>query len=291
MYKGDKRTLGLALLAGVICAALVGLWNWTPPFQEALVGSLVNKVILLDPGHGGPDPGSVGPEGTLEKDVVLSIGLKLRAYFLQAGATVVMTRMEDRDLSGLEYGSLRERKVRDLHARARLINETAPDVAISIHANAFPSPRWYGAQTFYNSKTAWAAQSRFLAEMIQEELRRQTRNTNRWVSDQVDQYILEQARVPIVNVEVGFLSNPREEQLLNTEAYQRRLAWAIFLGTARYFVAAAVPAATNPAPPSTYCLTVWSVTGAASTQAAAQPNPLIALVPQRLCTRMVQVDR
>jgi len=209
--------------------------------EAMAAGLLAGRTIFIDPGHGGPDPGSVGGQGTLEKDVVLSIALMLRNYLTEAGAVVHMSRTEDMDLSGMDAGPLAERKRRDLLARVDMINNSGADILVSIHANAIGSPRWSGGQTFYHPESPPA--SRLLAEAIQRELVHITGQTDRAVNHHIDHIVLRRARMPAATVEVGFLSNPQEERLLMGRSYQERVAWAIFVGIGRYFAQVQEPAA------------------------------------------------
>src|SRR5690606_32858774 len=103
--------------------------------QQALAPFLAGKVVVVDPGHGGPDPGSVAESGLLEKDVVLAVGLNLRDFLEQAGARVVMTREADVDLSGLDNASLRERWRAAHRKRLEIAESSGADVIVSIHAN------------------------------------------------------------------------------------------------------------------------------------------------------------
>lgn len=193
---------------------------------------LAGKVILLDPGHGGPDGGAVGPEGIVEKDIALNISQFLRDYLQEAGALVVMTREEDTDLASPEEKRLRKRKVEDLMRRVHLIQQKKVDAFISIHLNAVPSPRWSGAQTFYSPIRE---ENKLLATSIQNELIRQLGNTNRLAKQKGDIYILKQSKVPTVLVEVGFLSNPEEARLMATKEYQQKVAASIYTGILRYY--------------------------------------------------------
>jgi hypothetical protein len=121
-----------------------------------------------------------------------------------------------------------------------------------------------------------------LAQAVQAALREST-DTNRAASDKIRQFILEQAKLPAVNVEVGFLTNPREERLLTTPAYQRRVAWAIFLGTARYFVEGALPAVGGGQALVPACVRVWEVENRLHRPFPRQVNPLSWLLPMTLC--------
>jgi N-acetylmuramoyl-L-alanine amidase len=128
----------------------------------------------------------------------------------------------------------------NVRARTRIINESGADLLIDIHCNA--GGAFTGPQTFY-----WdGAPSYVLARHIQEELRYLT-HTRRSVS-RIDQYVLRHVHMPAVNVEAGFITNPREEALLATPAYQEKLSWAIFVGAERWMIQRRSPARTEIPP-------------------------------------------
>jgi len=191
--------------------------------------SVAGRHVAIDPGHGGVDPGAVGQGGTLEKEIVLDIALKLKPLFEQGGVSATLTREEDIDL-GSGTGTLREQKRADLAARVALANESGADVFISLHANSFPSPKWSGAQTFYYPGRS---ESESLAIAIQAELVKLMPGNGRKAGPG-EYYVLEHANMPAAVVEVGFLSNPREEELLRDSEYRAKIAEAIFRGVLRF---------------------------------------------------------
>jgi len=192
---------------------------------------LSGRIIILDPGHGGPDGGAVGGE-VLEKEIALQTALKLRDYLQQQGAFVILTRENDQDLASENTRGYSRRKAEDLRKRVEFINESEADLFISIHLNAIPSPRWRGAQTFYHG--AFKENER-VAKFIQAELRRNLENTNRSAKAINGIYLLKYAKRPGALVEIGFLSNPEERQLLAKNDYQTKLAASIYKGILRYF--------------------------------------------------------
>lgn len=192
---------------------------------------LSGRIIVLDPGHGGPDGGAVGGD-VLEKEIALKVAAKLRDYLQQQGALVLMTREMDSDLADKDTRGYSRRKVEDLRRRVALINESEADLFISIHLNAIPSPRWRGAQTFYYGSLI---ENERIAKFIQAELRSNLENTNR-VAKMIDTvYLLKYVKKPGALVEVGFLSNPQERELLASDHYQTKLAASIYKGILRYF--------------------------------------------------------
>lgn len=192
---------------------------------------LSGKIILLDPGHGGPD-GGAGTGKTLEKDIALDITLKVRDLLQQQGALVVMTRESDTDLADDGTRGYSRRKVEDLKKRLKMINDSDNDFFVSIHLNAIPSSRWSGAQTFYAPHHKENAKA---AKFIQEELRNNLGNTNRKAKPLNSVYILKNAKKPGVLVEVGFLSNPAEKANLKKESYQQKISESVYRGIMRYF--------------------------------------------------------
>lgn len=188
-------------------------------------------IIVLDPGHGGLDCGATSKNGIEEKDITLSIGKYLRDYLNEVGATVIMTREIDKDLAG-DYESS-NRKRADLINRANFANINSADIFISIHANSITSEKWSGAQTFYNSEKE---DNKLLSKYIQEQLIKIMGNTDRIPLPRNDLVVLKNVEMTSALVEVGFLSNPIEEELLGTSEYQEKLAYAIYQGILAYYV-------------------------------------------------------
>lgn len=195
------------------------IWSWT----------LGNRVVVIDAGHGGVDPGAVGKNKVLEKDVTLAVSKRLQALIQQSGAKTIMVREDDRDL-GTSQGLLK-RKREDLAQRIQLAMDAQAEVYISIHANSFPNEKLNGAQTFYHADSP---EGRLLAQSIQQELNSMT-NGKRVAKENQDIYVLKKAHQAAVTVELGFLSNSSEEQLLATPEFQQKLAVAIYQGLSVYF--------------------------------------------------------
>lgn len=198
----------------------------------ALSWSVANKLIVIDPGHGGIDPGAQGPGGVIEKDITLEISRKLATVLSQYGAVVIMTRDADVDLSSSSGERLITRKREDLSKRVGMANDRNADAFVSVHVNSFKSgPREHGAQTFYQPGSL---EGEKLARNIQLELVRLLNNTKR-KEKAVDYYTTRHAKVPAVIVEVGFISNADEEKLISNSDYQGKLAYAISAGLVKYF--------------------------------------------------------
>lgn len=219
--------LGLLLLAFLIQLPI----HHTNTTWEAWSLPLAGKTIVIDPGHGGPDGGAVGSDQTQEKDIALAVSKKLRDYLQQAGGFIHLTREEDKDLAHTDTKGLSNRKSEDIRNRLNFIHDKDPDLFVTIHLNAIPSPRWSGAQTFYYPQMD---ESKHLAKMIQAELVRNLENTDRAALAINGIYLLKHAEVPGSLVEIGFLSNERERELLKQDEYQNQVAGSIYLGILRY---------------------------------------------------------
>ncbi|QDP38921.1 N-acetylmuramoyl-L-alanine amidase CwlD [Radiobacillus deserti] len=191
---------------------------------------LSGEIIVIDPGHGGPDGGAVGKDNTLEKDIALEVSKILRDYLQQSGALVYLTRESDRDLADDDTAGLARRKVEDIRNRVSFIKEKQADLFVSIHLNALPSTKWSGAQAFYYPSLD---ASENLAKLIQSEIKRNLENTNREALALNGMYLLKHAETPGALVEIGFLSNEHERELLKTNSYQRKIAASIYEGILR----------------------------------------------------------
>jgi N-acetylmuramoyl-L-alanine amidase len=219
--------IGAALgLFFTLCLAVV---ISQPEQVQVMSYSLANKVIAVDAGHGGFDPGAKRDNIT-EDQITLAISKLLQKQLSEAGSLVVMVREDDKDLSDESFsGSLRERKRQDLNRRAEKANQAKAKLYVSIHVNADPSPRWRGAQVFYEKDSEAGKRA---AVAIQEELTRILGNTKRKALPG-NFYITKKTEMPAVIVEVGFISNPEECKLLMDPDYQAKVAYAIYAGIAK----------------------------------------------------------
>ena len=190
------------------------------------------KTIVIDAGHGGEDSGAVA-NGLLEKDINLSISLKLRDMLEAAGYKVVMTRDTDKSIYDSSAQTTREKKVSDLKNRTDIINGSEDNILISIHQNKFEQSQYYGTQMFYSVNSPESEQlaeelRRSVTSMLQPDNKRELKPS----TDSI--YILKQAEIPAVIVECGFLSNPQEAEKLSSQEYQQQMAFAIFCGIIGY---------------------------------------------------------
>lgn len=179
-------------------------------------------VIVVDPGHGGEDPGKVGINDVLEKDLNLQIASKVAKMLEEAEIKVVMTREDDK---------VPDAKKEDLEQRVKLINDTKPTLALCIHQNSYPDASIRGAQVFYHTTTPEAED---VASIVQEELRTVDTTNTRQIKENDTYYMLKFTEVPTIIVECGFLTNPEEAEKLMQEAYQEEIAFAICEGIVKW---------------------------------------------------------
>ena len=188
---------------------------------------LLGKVIYLDPGHGGPDPGTIY-KNIYEKDINLEICLKLEQVLEEDGAIVYLTRYGDYDLSN---NNVRERKRSDLNNRAKIINQSNADLYISIHLNSLSSSTWSGAQVFYDDVNE---KNLDLANLFQEQLKSDLK-TSREVKEIKNILMNRKISIPGVLIEVGFLSNPNDRYKLRQSDYQYKFSNSIKTAIIKYF--------------------------------------------------------
>lgn len=188
---------------------------------------LLGKVIYLDPGHGGLDPGAIYG-GINEKDINLEISKKIEEKLSKLGAIVYMTRYGDYDLS---VNNTINRKRSDLSRRSNIINKSNCDLFLSIHLNAEETNSYRGAQAFYAEKNEKNIE---IAKIFQEEFKKSLNSTRNYKKDNT-LYLQKRLKVPGVLLEVGFLSNPNERYLLKQETYQNKIAETIVSATLTYF--------------------------------------------------------
>lgn len=186
-------------------------------------------VVVIDAGHGGEDPGKVGINGALEKDINLSVAFLVKKYLEMQDVTVVMTRNDD---DGLYREESPNKKIEDLKNRIALIDAAGAELVVSIHQNSYTSEKVHGAQVFYYESSEEGEKA---AELLQEQLREGVDETNkRSAKKNGSYYLLKKSSVPTVIVECGFLSNGAEADKLTDGEYQEKLAWNICMGVLQY---------------------------------------------------------
>ena len=185
--------------------------------------------IVLDAGHGGDDPGKIGINGALEKDINLQISSTLKTLLKNRGYNVIMTRYDDNDLSS---ENSKHTKVDDLAKRVSIMSQDDVSLVVSIHQNSFQNTTSCGPQVFYYEKSK---EGKALASHILNSMNNSLDISDpRTIKSNLDYYILKNSTAPAVIVECGFLSNPTETKLLSDEHYQLKLCRSIYLGIINY---------------------------------------------------------
>ncbi len=221
----SRRTASLFLS---LCLFVLSFCAGAPP--RALAAAIMEEkppYVIIDPGHGGPDGGTVSAGGVYEKDLNLAIAREVAARFAEAGIPVLLTRNEDTLVLKEGEDVPGHRKEKDLYNRAALAEMHPNATFVSIHMNAYPVSKYRGLQVYYNKKSA---ESAILARRITERVRKEidpvyTRVPN-FRGEEL--YLLSHIAGRAVLVECGFLSNPEEAAKLLEKDYQKKLSFCIF---------------------------------------------------------------
>lgn len=187
---------------------------------------LLGRVIFIDPGHGGRDPGTMYDK-YMEKDIVLEISLKLRDYLMEKGAIVYMTRDSDIDLSS-KWDNLKKRG--DLYRRILMYKKYDTELYLSIHINAGESSKERGAEVLYHPINK---NNKVFGTILMEHFKKDLNSKRKLLT--TDLYMYKNTTVPGVLIECGFLTNPDERYLMQTEKYQKKIASSITDATVEYF--------------------------------------------------------
>lgn len=215
-----KKSVIICLV--LVCAVILScvMLSYAAGAEVASVPK-IGKTVVVDAGHGGIDGGVVGgSSGVKESEINLAIAKSLKHFLERNGYDVVMTRENSDGLYGL---TSKNKKLRDMEARRDIIKEAKPDLVISVHQNYYPLSSVRGAQVFYSADSEISKQ---IADSMQGTLN--TALGNERVAKTGDYYIVNCTDFPSVIVECGFLSNPEEENLLVTAAYQEKVAYSVF---------------------------------------------------------------
>lgn len=228
----DKAVREFQSAAGLVPDGIVGPLTWAALDRATQVsrgktGPLRGRLIVVDAGHGGVEPGAISAWGDKEKNFTLGLALKTRRYLEEMGATVVMTRYGDYS-PGSDWGY----PVDELLARVSVANSQGADLFISIHNNAYPQdPGVSGVMGFYRrgsyesytlaSKIAWSVNASSGLQMID--------------IQEGPYYVLNRTYMPAALIEVGFMTNRNDILRLRTEAFQDKVAKGIAAGIVDYF--------------------------------------------------------
>lgn len=190
-------------------------------------GGLSGKIIVIDAGHGGSDPGAIASSGVQEKNVTLPIAMYLKADLEAKGAKVLMTRTTDKDVYGPNASGPNE-----LQARVDVANKNNADAFVSIHINSFTNPSVGGIAAYYYQKTSYDSR---LASRIQNQIAGESGFGGDRGIQPGDLYVLRRSSMPATLVELGFISNPTEARLLTQQSVQQDFARRICDGLVAYF--------------------------------------------------------
>lgn len=209
------------LVIALICVFCVGVFFCLPLRYTS--AHKLDYTVVLDAGHGGRDGGVVGYNGTIEKEINLKYTLALKKLLESNNIGVILTRSDD---DGLYDTNSNNKKLSDMSVRQEIIENTQPDLVVSIHMNSFPLKSVYGANCFYGLNNEHGKQvANYIQRLFSKNL-----NSKNSLAKEGDYFILNCTQYPSVLVECGFLSNPTEEALLNSDEYQNKLLYHIYCG-------------------------------------------------------------
>ena len=188
--------------------------------NKAQSGKYKDRIIVIDPGHGGKDPGAVSPKLKLkEKDLVLDVSNRLNKLLQDAGFTTYLTRTNDTFIG--------------LYDRPGVANEIKADVLVSVHFNAHANPAISGVEVLYNPNTNKGSKN--LASIMKDEIVKELKATDMGIKERPNLVVIREAKMPSVLTELAFLTNASEEALVETDEYRQKCAQALFNGIKRYF--------------------------------------------------------
>lgn len=226
MKRCVEFVMGVILLLAVFVLsgpAAGVLWK-----ENAAVSGKAGMVVALDAGHGGDDPGKIGINEALEKDINLAITLKTKEFLEKEGVKVVLTREDD---NGLYKAADGNKKRADLNRRCEIIEESGADFVVSIHQNSYSDESVHGAQMFYYKNSE---KGKKLAEILQTVFNESVSSKIHKTKENGEYYMLLHVPCPIVIAECGFLSNWEDAEMLRTESYQAEVAEALTKGILQY---------------------------------------------------------
>lgn len=230
----NRKSISKIVSIAAICIMMIALYILGMKGREAVAAKMEGKkedetkTVVIDAGHGGIDPGKV-VGAVNEKDINISIALKLKKELEDEGIKVVMTRVDDEGLYDIND---RNKKVTDMNNRCTIVNDSDADILVSIHQNSYEDVNVKGAQVFYYEHSK---KGQKLATNIQSELCKYDKDNKRKEKGNDSYYLLLNVKVPAVIVECGFLTNVEERELLKSDIYQEEIARCIKDGINQFF--------------------------------------------------------
>ena len=206
--------------------SLIGVFSQIQQSEPTLASYSATPIVIIAAGHGGMDGGAMGVDGQIEKEINLSIALKLDTMLRAYGFETILTRNSDVSIHSADAKTVRQQKSSDLKNRLKLLEDTSSGILISIHQNKYSQSSACGTQVFYGRNRP---ESKELAEMLQKTITGYLQPENKREIKQAtkDIYLLYQATKPAVMVECGFLSNAAEAEKLTDGEYQDQIAFSI----------------------------------------------------------------
>lgn len=205
----------------LLSAVLIGKTMSVVVSSGQVENARMKKSVVIDAGHGGSDPGKIGVNKSLEKDINLQIALQVKEKLEKNKIKVVMTRVDGESLSSTDAAN---HKADDMKKRVKIINESDASIAVSIHQNSYPAEEVKGAQVFYYTHSE---EGKKMAEIMQENFRLANPSNKRQAKENSTYYMIKKTKIPTIIVECGFLSNWEEAELLNSPEYQDKMAQLI----------------------------------------------------------------
>lgn len=231
-----KKLVKELLIPGIIVVSMVAM-TFMATFSDdikttaAVMATSVYKsgvTLIIDPGHGGADGGAVSESGSKESEINLAIALKLRDLAGFFGVDTIMTREAEEIPYPESAGTIREKKLYDQNSRVDLVNSTENAILISVHQNNYPDASPSGGQIFYTENECSMALAGNIQEIFASALSPESTRAANIIGDDI--YLFREISCPAVLVECGFMSNPGDFALLNTESYRNKLALVIMAG-------------------------------------------------------------
>ncbi len=205
---------------------------YSDEYMSAMQALSEREIIIIDAGHGGEDPGTIGVNGRYEKDLNLEVALMLGEMLSEKGYAVIYTRTEDKLLYTEEENIKGIRKICDLKNRCKIAAEYPSAIFLSIHMNYYKNSKFDGLQVYYSTENQ---DSRILADKIQNSVKNNLQHeNNRTVKRGDNIYLLENTDNPSVLIECGFISNEEECKKLSEKEYQKQLCSALICAIIEY---------------------------------------------------------
>ena len=224
MTENQNRILKLVMV-GILMVSMFVLAREGAVYVTSLqVENKSRACVVIDAGHGGSDPGKVGINNQLEKEINLKIAEILKDFLQAEGIEVVMTRESD---AGLYDEGASNKKVQDMKRRLEIIEKADPVIVVSIHQNSYHEEYVKGAQVFYYTHSTDGERA---AGIMQKALLAVDQENHRQEKADDGYYLLRRTEVPTIIVECGFLSNREEAEKLVDEKYQKKIAKAVVQG-------------------------------------------------------------